>query len=501
MRAALGRNVVANMLSALSGIGASLISLPIVLSHVGPAGYGVWTIGLAFILYLSVADTGFGPAVQRWTALAKGQGRRRDAARLLWTTLALYGAFGLLSLAAMMLLAAPITDLFDFPTALHEDSVAMLRLVGVVLLVTMLAAAIGNVMQGLERFLAIGVSTLLGALAYLGAVIALLAAGRGIVGLAEAALVQQSVALAGRVVAVRDVIAVSAPSLMRWVQLRELAIFSAKLQASVFSWLINSQSDKIVMGLVASAATVGQLGIASQVADAGRLVAGAALAPIISSLAVAVAAADPERLSQYFAWTHRLWLEVIGGATVIGLAVLYPLLRAWLGDGYGEAAILGTFLVAGMGAALLSGTAVAYLRAVGRPGLEGKYGLLMVGLNIVFTVPLAIAFGPVGVVAGTLAAYMLAASWLLHRFSIEAPETFRPPLSDMARPAVCALLAGAFAGGVGLALAELLPQGVALVPMGAATGLAFAGYLSAVTRRPLTPRGMRALMTGLRQPV
>ena len=61
--------------------------------------------------------------------------------------------------------------------------------------------------------------------------------------------------------------------------------FSARLQATVLSELINWQSDKLVVGLVAPVATVGQLGIGSQFADGGRVLSGAALSPIQSSFA------------------------------------------------------------------------------------------------------------------------------------------------------------------------------------------------------------------------
>jgi O-antigen/teichoic acid export membrane protein len=500
VRAALGRNVVANLLSAASGIAASLVSLPIVLDAVGPAGYGVWTIGLAIIAWFSVADTGFAPAVQRWTAWAKGEDRPEDVVALLWTTLLAYIALGVVMLGAALLLAEPATRLFDFPAALRADAVRTLELVGLVLLVTMVGAALGNVLQGLERFVAMGVTTALGAIAFLASVVVLLEAGRGIVGLAEAAIVQQGTIALTRACAVRRLVTGHRPRLVGRAQVREMAVFSAKLQVSVLAWLFNSQSDKVVMGLVASTATVGQLGIASQVADAGRLVAGAALAPIVASLAVTAALRDPERLRVHFAWVHRTWLEVIGGGTVIGLAVLHPLLLAWLGRGYGEASVFGAFLVAGMGGALLTGTAVAYLRAIGRPGLEARYGVVMVVLNIAFTVPLALVLGPVGVVAGTLLAYVLAALWLLRRFAAEAPETVRPRPADLLRPLGLALLCGALGGGAALAAAEALPQGVALVPVGLAGAAAFGAYLAAVSRRPPTPAGVRAVLAGLRSP-
>lgn len=501
MRAALGRNVVANLLSAASGIGASLVSLPIILPAVGDAGYGVWTIGLTFVLYLTIADAGFAPAVQRWTALVRGEDDLRQAARLLWTTVALYLGVGLLAGAVLAALAPSIADLFDFPAALRDEAVDMLRLVGLALVLSVLVSAVGNVLQGLERFVAIGFSTAAGAATYLGAVIVLLGAGRGIVGLAEATVLQQSVTLAGRVWALRDVIGTGAPALLPGSRFRELAVFSAKLQASVLSGLINTQSDKVVMGLVASAATLGQLGIASQLADAGRLVAGAALAPVMTALVVAVAAADRDALARQFGWAHRLWIEVVVGGTLIGLGALQPLLAAWLGPGYDQAALFGAFLVAGAGASLVGGVAIGYLRAIGRPGVEGRFGLVTVGLNVVATVPLAFALGPIGVVAGTFAAHALACAWLLRRFAREAPETDRPRVAELARPVGLALLAGTFAGAVGLVAVAALPQGVALVPIAAVTGLAFAAYLAAVTRRPLTPTGLRTLVLGLRQTV
>ena len=498
MRAALGRNVVANLLATASGIVVALIALPIVLDEVGTAAYGVWTIGLALILFFSVADTGFAPAIQRWTALAHGAGNLPAAARILWSALLLYVVLGLAAMAVLALLAEPLTNLFDFPADLREDAIEMFRLVGVVMLVTMLAAAVGNVLQGLERFVAFGFTTAIAALANLAAIIVLLADGRGIVGLAEAAIVQQLVMLVGRVWVLRDVLLAARPGLVPRAEMGEMAVFSAKLQPSVFAWLLNSQSDKIVMGLVASAATVGQLGVASQIADAGRLIAGAALAPIVTSLAVVRAGAEHQALQRHFAWTHRLWLEVILGGTIIALGSLYALILAWLGEGYGEATVFAVFLVAAMGGALLTGTAAAYLRAIGSPGLEGSYGLVMVALNVLFTVPLAIAFGSVGVVSGTLLAYTLAALWMLRRFAARAPETVRPTGPEMARAALIACPVSLLAGGLGALAATALPQGVALVPVLALTAGALLGFLSLISGRPLTPTGMRVLLADMR---
>ena len=91
MRAEIGRNVLANLVNVAATIGASLVTLPYILDHIGTAGYGVWTIALTFILYLTGAEAGFGPAAQRWTAVSHGGGETTGIRRILWSSLVLFG--------------------------------------------------------------------------------------------------------------------------------------------------------------------------------------------------------------------------------------------------------------------------------------------------------------------------------------------------------------------------------------------------------------------------
>ena len=117
------------------------------------------------------------------------------------------------------------------------------------------------------------------------------------------------------------------------------------------------------------------------------------------------------------------------GAGVIGAATLSPLIEAWLGDGYGEAALLGAVLVLAGAAGLATGTGVAYLRAVGRPGLEARMGPLIVGVNLLLTIPLAFTAGALGVVPAPSAPTSPAA-----RGSLAASAGTSPPPRWPARP-------------------------------------------------------------------
>src|SRR3954451_4927057 len=105
MRPALSRNVAASVVNAAAVVATSLVSVPLILDAVGTAGYGVWTLGRALILYAWILETGLGPAIQRFTAFARGGGHQAALAQLGWTTVALYVAGGAIAGGALALLA------------------------------------------------------------------------------------------------------------------------------------------------------------------------------------------------------------------------------------------------------------------------------------------------------------------------------------------------------------------------------------------------------------
>ena len=118
----------------------------------------------------------------------------------------------------------------------------------------------------------------------------------------------------------------------------------------------------------------------------------------MNRMAVTSGREGPLALSRLFSRLQRLWAGTVVGATIIGVASLYPLIEAWLGGRHGLAAELGAFLVIGYGLNILTGPTIAYLRALGRPGLEARLGFVTMGLNLLLSVVLGLAFGAVGVV-------------------------------------------------------------------------------------------------------
>ncbi len=89
------RNIGASIFTALIGIGAVLIATPMIIDHVGKAGYGVWTVSMAIVIYVGIVEAGMAPAIQRHVAAARAAGDERGA-----TLVALYALSGVDSFQA-----------------------------------------------------------------------------------------------------------------------------------------------------------------------------------------------------------------------------------------------------------------------------------------------------------------------------------------------------------------------------------------------------------------
>jgi O-antigen/teichoic acid export membrane protein len=486
-----GRNVAASVANAATQIAVALVTVPVVIHGLGLSGYGVWTLAQAGVVYVATAEAGLGPAVQRHAAVARGAGRAEQVAALLWSSLALYAVAGAVAVLACARLGAPFADLFGIPGGLRADAIEMITLLGPAIALALLAAGLGNIEQGTERFPAYAWSTAAGSVAFLAVLAWTAARGLSLADLARATIAQQAVVALARAWSLRDVWTRQRPRFVDRAEARALVGFSARLQATTLAAVVNNQTDKIVVGLVASTAAVGQVGIAAQVAEAGRIVAGSALSPMISRLS-SQHGGGSGATGAAFTRLHRLWTLAVLGGTVVGLASLYPLIRGWLGTGHGDAAGYGALLVAAYGTNLLAGAVTAYLRALGRPGLEARAGLLIVALNVLLTVALGLAFGPYGVLAATTLAYAAGTAWFLRRAHGLLPGGSWDFLSP--RIAVAALAAGLAAAAWGLAAVALLPTGVALAVVGAGSAGAFTAYLARVTGTRPSLRTLRALV-------
>jgi O-antigen/teichoic acid export membrane protein len=228
-----------------------------------------------------------------------------------------------------------------------------------------------------------------------------------------------------------------------------------------------------------------------------RALGAAALTPMISRLTSISGSGDQRLLHATFRRLNSLWLLGLIGAGAIVVASVYPVLSGWLGSGYGDAVLFAEFLVAAAVVGLFGGTRFAYLRATNQIGLEARLGLVVVALNVAFTIPLAVAIGAVGVVAGTLAANVLGLAWFVIRFNDLAPPTPPLPIALLVRAALTGAVMGAASLAWGIAIVALVPAGFALPPVLAGSAVALFAYGRTMTGTRPTPDAVYAWLEGV----
>ena len=474
-------------------LAAAFVSVPLILAEVGIEGYGVWALAQMVIAYIVTVQAGIGPSLQRYTTLAVTQGDRDAVLRLLWTGVVLYAGIGAVCVALSFALDEALVALFDVPQRLEADAATAFRLTGPVIALALFGAGFASMLAGLQRYTAMAVTSALAALAYLIGLVVFFARDLELPGILWAAGLGQLTLVLARAWTLRDVVLGGTPRLLTRTDLRPFLSFSAGLQISVLAALITNQTDKLIVGLIAPLRTVGQLAIGAQLAESGRAVMGASLNPLVTRLTFEHGS-DEGDVAAVFRRLNRLWVLGITGVTVVGIASAYPFIVGWLGAERAAAAPFAAMLILAQGMVLLAGGGAAYLRALGRPGLEARLGMLMVGLNLGLTVVLGLLAGAHGVVAATAVANSLAVAWFYRRLGGIVPGWRWPSVAAVLRTLGYALLAGAAALGAGLAAVELVPTGFALVPVAAAGAGALLLYLWKVTGVVPSPRVLRALL-------
>lgn len=472
-------------------MGTAVLSVPLILDRLGTAGYGAWTLATTLLIYASIAETGVGPALQRFVAAADGIGDRAQIARLLTSATLLYMIVGCAAIGSLWVLGPTVAAIFDLPAELQAESVDAYRHLGFPIALVLLATGVGNVLQGLGRFELLTLSAALGGGTYLVAIVLLVEPG-DLSALVLAASCQHAVVFSVRLLGVTPIWRGAMPRLLAGPEARRVIGFSLRLQATSLSELVNWQSDKLIMGFVAGPTTLGYLGIGQQVADSGRLLSGGALSPINAALASRAGAGDHEGVLALYLRLHRLWVLTIFGGAVVGAAATGPLIDAWLAQDVGDAPLFASLLILGSACGLSTGTGIAYLRAIGQPGLEARYSTSILAVNAVLTIGFAVLFGPVGIVVGTLCAYASGAAFFFSRLRRRVPVSPVGGGSEGLRVLVLAALAASGAYGGGHVLASGIASGFALPPVVVVTLLAIGIYICAVLRIRPTPAGVRA---------
>jgi len=380
----------------------------------------VWSLLIILLATITSLDGGVGASLARFFAMHAARGEREDVTRLLIGAAGLFALFSGLVLAASAVVATSVVRILDIDPALRDEAAHVLRWLGVLVLLGMWSNAVVALLQAHARFLALLIATFLSSAGYVFAVLA--SRGMGLNALIIGVSVRFGVLIVIGLVAGRHDLRLPRPLLLPRQMRRDFFAYASRMQASSVTTFLNSEVDAIVIGLLLPVRYVGIYAVGAQAAAALRALPLVAFHPILRRLTTVFTIDGLAGAVREFRAVQERWLPaVLGYGAVATVAVGFGV-AMWLGPEYHMSGVVAAVLMAGFTVHVsLTGVRTCFVRAIGRPGLETRYSLLSTVVNLALTVPLAIAFGAVGVVSATTIALSGASLYFVRACERVAP--------------------------------------------------------------------------------
>ena len=147
----IGRNSFFGMLARIAQVGSRLVTIPIVIAHLGLGGYGIWSIILTIATYMRFGSFGIKSAFQKYVAEATGNGDFESANKRLST-----GSAGMLLLSVLLipvaLFAGTVARIAGVPPEFLGSAAKSIAILALIMFLSNLGAAYEAIVAGQLQF-------------------------------------------------------------------------------------------------------------------------------------------------------------------------------------------------------------------------------------------------------------------------------------------------------------------------------------------------------------
>lgn len=151
LAASIGQNTLFGLLSNVTQVGTRLVTVPIVIHHLGLGGYGIWNIIMMTATYMRFGSVGVKTAFQKYVAEATGNGDYERANKLLSTGCAVMLVLSIAGLIPVAFFSRQIATLAGVPPEFLQSAAAAISLLAVIMLMANVGAAFESIVMGGHR--------------------------------------------------------------------------------------------------------------------------------------------------------------------------------------------------------------------------------------------------------------------------------------------------------------------------------------------------------------
>jgi O-antigen/teichoic acid export membrane protein len=389
------RNAVFNFAGQALPLGVGFLTIPFTLRWLGPELFGLLALVWVILGYLNVFDLGLGRATTRFVALAVG-GDERAIPSLVGTAAAVQVILGTVAGIVIWIGAPPFVDrVLSLPPDIAHEARDAFSLLALSVPLLLLSTSLRGTLEAAQRFdLVNTVRAPLGVMHFL---LAFVGAGAGwpLPRIVLCMLLLQTAAAVGQyLMCVRVFPGMRRPR-VEFRTLGRLLSFGGWVAVSGVVGPVLVYLDRFVIAVLLSLTAVGHYAAPYEIVTRLSIIPVslvAALFPVFSANHEA-----PRDIEALATRSLKILLWVMGGATVLLVALAGDVVRIWLGPELVSIVTVPVQILAvGVLVNALSYVPYSLLQAVGRPDVTGKLHLVELPLHLLLVWVLVDAFGLVG---------------------------------------------------------------------------------------------------------
>jgi O-antigen/teichoic acid export membrane protein len=447
----IGKNTIFGVVSKIAQVGTRLITVPVVIAHIGLGGYGIWSILMTAAAYMRFGSVGIKSAFQKYVAEATGTGHYDDANRLLSTGSAAMLVLSIAGLIPISIYSRKIAVAAGVPPEFLTSAAGSISMLALIMLLSNIGAAFEAIVMGGHRIDLARKFTTTFTVAEAVAIVILLHFGYGLFAMAAVMSLSEIGYVLSCYIAARQVVPQIRLS-RKYVTasvLHELVRYAGSYQLVNIMEVIYSAIVPVAVLRTFGPESAGAYALAYRLTGSAQMLPDAFILPILSGGAKVYSSGSVQEMTKLlkksFKVTTGLSLFPLAFIGVFGTTIIY----AWIGE-VNSSFRLGLVLVC------LNSLFYAYsilglilYRVSGRALLDNFRQILRIA--ILFTIALfATRLGYYGVLAGLAGAEFFGMIFMLVAIS----KTFRefhlksllPDFLRLAAASALILAVGALAG-------------------------------------------------------
>jgi len=148
---AIGKSTVFGIVASATQVGTRLITVPIVIHHLGLSGYGIWSIIMATVAYMRFGTAGVKSAFQKYVAEATENGNFEAASRLVSTGSISMLVLSFAGLIPVAVFSNKLAEMSGVPPLFLREAAGSLTVLALILVIANFGAAFEAILMGSHR--------------------------------------------------------------------------------------------------------------------------------------------------------------------------------------------------------------------------------------------------------------------------------------------------------------------------------------------------------------